>query len=210
MGARSHMGIAFVVWRRWTSLPRPFCLVLGAVRQRRSPRASSQTKSSHRLDIVPHANLGQAKDRVPFLGMGAQLGVEVRLALLSSILLWPLALPAKLSLIGTFQAHRRLLICLAASCSGVCDPACGALHSAACGVMFCVWCCVVTVPFLESRTVPTHSSFPAGICELRWAPGAKAGSIDAVNSGEVPEQTGKTLLCVAVGRSGPHAARELA
>ena len=67
-----------------------------------------------------------------------------------------------------------------------------------------------TVPFLESEPVPTHSSFPAGICELRWAPASKAGSIHVVNSGEVPEQTGKPLLCVAVGRSGPHAARYLA
>ena len=67
-----------------------------------------------------------------------------------------------------------------------------------------------TVPFLESRPVLFHSSFPAGICVLRWAPASKAGSIHVVNSGEVPEQTAKTLLCVAVGRSGPHAARELA
>ena len=64
-----------------------------------------------------------------------------------------------------------------------------------------------TVPFLESGPVPAHGSFPAGISELRWAPASKAGSIHVVNSGEVPEQTGKTLLCVAVGRSGPHAAR---
>ena len=67
-----------------------------------------------------------------------------------------------------------------------------------------------TVLSFESGTVATGSSFPAGICELRWVPASKAGSIHVVNSGEVPEQTGKTLLCVAVGRSGPHAARELA
>ena len=52
--------------------------------------------------------------------------------------------------------------------------------------------------------------FPAeseGISELRWAPASKAGSMHVVNSGKAPGQTGKTLLCVAVGRSGPHAAR---
>ena len=50
-------------------------------------------------------------------------------------------------------------------------------------------------------------SFPAGISELRWAPASKAGPMHVVNSGKAPGQTGKTLLCVAVGRSGPHAAR---
>ena len=69
------------------------------------------------------------------------------------------------------------------------------------------WFDVHTVPFLESGPVATGGSFPAGICELRWAPASKAGSIHVVNSGEVPEQTGKTLLCVPVGRRGPHAAR---
>ncbi len=49
------------------------------------------------------------------------------------------------------------------------------------------------------------SLFPASISELRWTPASKAGSICAVNSGKAPGQTDKTLVCVAVGRSGPHA-----
>ena len=53
--------------------------------------------------------------------------------------------------------------------------------------------------FLESGTVATHGSFSAGISELRWAPVSKAGSIHVVDSGKAPGQTGKTLLCVAVG-----------
>ena len=61
--------------------------------------------------------------------------------------------------------------------------------------------------FLESDLVVTHSSFSAGICDLRWALASKAGPICVVNSGKAPGQTGKTLLCVAVGPSGPHAAR---
>ena len=55
-----------------------------------------------------------------------------------------------------------------------------------------------TVLFLDSDTVVTHSSFPAGISELRWAPVSKAGSIHVVNSGKALGQTGKTLLYVAV------------
>ena len=38
-------------------------------------------------------------------------------------------------------------------------------------------------------------------------PASKAGSMHAVNSGKEPGQTGKTLPCDAVGRSGPRAAR---
>ena len=55
-----------------------------------------------------------------------------------------------------------------------------------------------TVPFLESRQVAAHGSFPAGISELRYS------KLRRVNA---PGQTGKTLMCVAVGQSGPHAAR---
>ena len=64
-----------------------------------------------------------------------------------------------------------------------------------------------TVPFLEGGPVATGGLVPAGISELRWAPAYKAGSIHVVNSGKAPGRTGETLLCVAVGRSGPHAAR---
>ena len=55
------------------------------------------------------------------------------------------------------------------------------------------------VPFLESEAVPFHSSGPAGISELRWAPTSKAGSMHVVNPGKAPGQIGKTLLCVTVG-----------
>ena len=54
-----------------------------------------------------------------------------------------------------------------------------------------------TVLFLGSRPVATGGSFPAGICELRWVPASKAWSMHVVNSGKVPGQTGKALLCVA-------------
>ena len=63
------------------------------------------------------------------------------------------------------------------------------------------------VPLLESEPGSTDSSFMAGISELRWAPASKVGSIHVVISEKAPGQTGKTVLCVAVGQCGPHAAR---